>query len=301
MTASRQDRSKSPEWPIHLGCPVWACPHWAGKVYPARTPRKDWLAWYSSTFNTVEGNSTFYALPSIETAKRWASQVATGFKFCLKFPREISHELQLVGATGATETFLRVIEPLAEANCLGPTFLQLSPGFGPDRFETLASYLKSLPQDMKWAVELRHFDWFDQGDNEHRINDLLSDMQIDKVLFDSRPLYQSPPDDEIERASQGRKPRTPIRQTVTGQHPFLRIVGRNKIEMTDRFLDQWSPIIEKWVCDGLRPTIFTHAPDDTFAPAFARRFATRLQEQPGIGSFEIPKPAQPPQQLSLLD
>ena len=65
----------SPVWPIRLGCPVWGCRDWAGDVYPARTPRSRWLSWYSQTFNTVEGNSTFYAIPSIEklfTRRKWS-------------------------------------------------------------------------------------------------------------------------------------------------------------------------------------------------------------------------------------
>ncbi len=294
-------KSTTPVWPLYLGCPVWACDQWAGQVYPQRTPRKDWLAWYTSTFNTVEGNSTFYALPTIETTQRWAKESAKGFRFCPKFPRLISHELQLANAGDATGAFLRCTEPLAEADRLGPTFLQLGPRFGPDRFDLLERYLRVLPTDRSWAVELRHYDWFDSGDNEQRVNELFALLDIDKVLFDSRPLFQSPPDDAIEEKSQARKPRTPIRQTVTGKHPFLRIVGRNQIELADKFLDQWAPIIAGWIADGRQPYVFTHAPDDGLAPQFARRLAERLQAQTPEINLVIPQPKPAIRQLSLLD
>ena len=288
------------ELPLFLGCPVWACGHWGGEVYPVRTPRKDWLHWYSRTFNTVEGNSTFYALPGPDAIQRWVEQTPDHFRFALKFPRTISHELQLEHSQAATREFLHRIEPLREALRLGPTFLQLGPRFGPDRLPLLARFLDDLPRDFAWAVELRHHDWFDSGENEKRVNDLLRRLEIDKVLFDSRPLFQNPPDDEIEKVAQDRKPRTPVRQTVTGNHPMLRLVGRNRVELTDRFLNQWVPIIARWIQQGLNPYVFTHAPDDRFAVAFARRLAERLKIEMPKTDCSIPRPPAPVRQLSLL-
>ncbi len=291
----------TPNWPIHLGCPVWACGDWADQVYPPRTPRRQWLHWYSRTFNAVEGNSTFYAIPSVETTRRWAEQTAVGFRFCLKFPSVISHQLELVHADQQTASFLKAIEPLAQADRLGVTFLQLAPSFGPDRLRVLSRFLHLLPRDRAWAVELRHPGWFDSGDNEHRVNEMLRRHHVDKVLFDSRPLFQAPPDDQIEADAQQRKPQTPVRQTVTGKHPMLRIVGRNQTELADRFLDQWALIVARWVEEDLRPYIFTHAPDDAGAPKFARRFARRLASELPAGDWTVPRPPKPASQLSLLD
>lgn len=290
----------APSLPLMLGCPVWGCADWGGQVYPLKTPRSQWLHWYSRTFNTVEGNSTFYALPSVETTRRWASETANGFRFMLKFPRVISHDSELAGCQGETNTFLRCLEPLAESDRLGPTFLQLGPNFGPDRFERLRRYLGGLPRGFQWAVEVRHLDWFDSGPNERSLNGLLGDLGIDKVLFDSRPLFATPPDDEIETRSQLRKPRTPIRQTTTGNHPVLRLVGRNRIELVNRFFDQWAPIVAKWIRDGRCPYVFTHAPDDRYAPSLARQFCSRLQQEFPDTSWQIPLPPSSPKQLSLL-
>jgi uncharacterized protein YecE (DUF72 family) len=286
--------------PIYLGCPVWACGDWGGQVYPEKSPRSAWLQWYSRTFNTVEGNSTFYALPSLESTQRWVEQTADGFRFAFKFPRLISHELELAQADEPTSAFLHRLEPLAQADRLGPTFLQLGPRFGPDRFDWLRRYLMRLSRESKWAVEVRHHGWYDAGTNEHRLNDLLAELEIDKVLFDSRPLFDSAAEDETEAASRLRKPKTPVRQTVTGRHPMLRIVGRNRAELADHFFDQWAPIVARWIGDGLVPYIFTHAPSDSCAPALARRFADRLQQQLPEADFRIPKPPAPARQLSLL-
>jgi uncharacterized protein YecE (DUF72 family) len=76
----------------YLGCPVWACEKWKGTLFTSSAPRASWLTEYSTVFNTVEGNSTFYALPALDTVRRWADSVPSGFRFALKFPQVISHE-----------------------------------------------------------------------------------------------------------------------------------------------------------------------------------------------------------------
>lgn len=306
----------SPALPIFIGCPVWNCDAWGDQVYPAKTPRRQWLRWYTRMFNSVEGNSSFYAIPTAEQTSRWASESVDGFRFCLKFPREISHERKLRGADSATQQFLAALQPLARADRLGPTFLQLGPDFGPDRLSDLAAYLGSLPSDLKWAVEVRHLDWFDRGQNEAALNDMLREQQVDKVLFDSRALFQAPPEDEIETISQSRKPRTPVRQTVTAGSPMLRLVGRNRIELTDKYLKQWAEIVAGWVAAGLSPFVFLHAPDDQFAPALTRRFwdtlvpllpqvcaenKTIYEGEPSQSPPQsLPRPPSKPRQLDLL-
>jgi uncharacterized protein YecE (DUF72 family) len=311
MKKKSEIRSLSAPWlPLRIGAPVWACSEWAGQVYPERTPRTAWLQWYSATFNTVEGNSTFYALPPIETFEKWAEQTLPGFQFSFKFPKQISHDAQLQHCQTLTRDFLSRIEVLAKADRLGPTFLQLGPAFGPDRLAHLESYLQSLPREFPWAVEVRHEAWFDadtaqpnagNNSNEQRLNELLRRLAIDKVLFDSRPLFQSPPEDPIETESQARKPKTPVRQTVTAGRPMLRIVGRNRVELADRFFDQWAPIVAGWIRNGLNPTVFTHAPNDARAPELARRFLAALQKHLPDFELKLPQPAQRPQQLSFLE
>lgn len=263
---------------LSVGCPVWACTHWRGSLFTARAARADWLLQYSSVFRTVECNSTFYGLPSAETVRRWSSTAADGFRFSLKFPRAISHDRRLVNAGRETNAFLEVAGILHEADRLGPSFLQLPPDFGPDQFDVLTRYLKSLPSELPWAVEVRHFGWFDNGAAERQLDSLLCDLGIDKVLFDSRPLYSAPPADDAEAVSQTRKPRTPVRRTVTARHPFLRIVGRNNVDEALPWIEEWAPVTAEWLERGLSPFIFAHAPDDRFAPEFARRFLAAVQK-----------------------
>ena len=83
---------------------------------------------------------------------------------------------------------------------------------------------------------------------------------------------------------------------------MLRIVGRNRVDLVEPFIQEWTPIIAGWIQDGLEPIIFTHAPDDRYAPQFARRFYQALVfELPkGLVPESLPTIPKQPQQLDLF-
>jgi uncharacterized protein YecE (DUF72 family) len=263
---------------LYLGCPVWACPAWVGSFFTPEAKPCEFLTQHSSVFNTVEGNSTFYALPSRDTVRRWANDTAAGFRFSLKFLRTITHDKQLVSAEAETATFLDLLSILNDADRLGPTFLQLGPTFDRQQFESLRRYLEALPRELPFAVEVRHRDYFDNGPIERALDELLSRLHIDRVLFDSRALFSSPPSAESEFEAQRRKPRPPLRRTVTGRHPLLRLIGRDNLDLVQPWINDWTPIVAEWLCAGLSPFVFTHTPNDFFAAEFAQRFHRRLSE-----------------------
>ena len=290
----------SPVLPIYIGCPVWNCDGWSDIVFPAGTKRPQWLSWYTRMFNCVEGNSSFYAIPTIDHARRWASEASPGFRFCLKFPREISHDRSLVNAESPTSQFLLAVEELARGDRLGPSFLQMGPHFAADRFDVLARFLTQLPREFPWAVEVRHPSWYDEAKNEARLDELLAGLSIDKVIFDSRPLNQGPPEDDSERQAQTRKPKTPVRKNATGKHPLLRLIGRNRVELVDPYIAEWVPTIAEWLAAGKIPFIFTHTPDDKFAPLMARRMWDHLRSALPGNYAPLPTPPRKPRQLELL-
>jgi uncharacterized protein YecE (DUF72 family) len=133
--------------------------------------------------------------------------------------------------------------------------------------------------DFSYAVEVRHRDYFDSAGTEAALDRLLTELGIDRVLFDSRPLYSAPPVTDAEKLSQTRKPRSPFRKTVTGRRPLVRIVGRDNVEQTLPWLMEWSGIVAGWIREGLEPYVFTHAPNDAFAPELAESFHFLLREQ----------------------
>lgn len=279
-----------------IGCPVWATAAWVGSLYTS-SRRERWLAEYSSVFATVEGNSTFYGLPSMETISRWARDTPDGFEFVLKFPRDVSHEGDLRQCQAALGPFLQILEQLADADRLGPAFLQLPPYFASDRLGELTWFLERLPEEFPYAVEVRNADFYSGGSIEDDFDALLEARGVDRVLLDSRPLYSKPASDATEHASQNRKPRLKFRDTVTGSRPILRLIGRNRLEETEPWLGPWARKLAGWIRLGLSPYIFTHTPNDAFAPMMARRFhellrghLPELPELPAWPGESVPKP-----------
>lgn len=295
-----------PHFPYFLGCPGWSNRDWIGTIFRPQTPTDHLLREYSRIFNTVEGNTLFYALPPMATVERWMSETPDTFRFAPKFPKAISHERRLNHADAENRAFFKLLESLAHGGRLGVSFLQLPPSFNINNLDTLSTYLKALPKEFDYALEPRHISWYDKGDNEKRLDDLLETLAIDKVIFDTRPLFASNPDDSEERDARERKPQMPLRQVAIGKHPFLRFVGKNQIEKNEPYIKEWAPVINKWILEGKKPYIFAHSGDDAFAPYVARRLHQQLKKlNPLLPAFpelesDRSRPQESTEQLDLF-
>jgi uncharacterized protein YecE (DUF72 family) len=129
---------------------------WKGRVYPEDLPKRRWFAHYTSLFDTVELNSTFYRLPSVETAEQWAAAAPPGFVYALKLGAFGSHRMKLRDAARWLPNHLDRVERLGAA--LGPTLVQLPPKWRRDAGR-LDEFLTVAPKAMRWAVELREPSW----------------------------------------------------------------------------------------------------------------------------------------------
>ena len=211
--------------------------------------------------------------------KRWAEQAAEGFEFCFKVPRDISHAGRLSGEGAVYDHLLNCLECVAEAERLGPTFLQLHASFSPQRLEELEVFCSCWPEQFPLAVEVRHLDFFvEESAAVQALDVLLTRHKVDRVIFDSRALFHAPPSDPAEEVSQGRKPKLPVKLKATGQRPMVRFVGRNAIETVIRWQEEVAEQVAKWISEGKHPYIFMHTPDDTRAPYLCRQFHQLLQK-----------------------
>ncbi len=139
----------------YIGTQGWSVPGWQGLLYPTGLRPNRRLAIYARVFNSVEVNSTFYAIPSPQTVRGWYDDTPPGFKFALKAPRSITHERRLRESGRELAEFLTVAEVLGDK--LGPILIQLPPGFGPAALPALSEFLRLLPVDsMRFCVEVRH-------------------------------------------------------------------------------------------------------------------------------------------------
>ena len=134
-----------------------------------------------------------------------------------------------------------------------------------------------MPRDIPLAVEVRHLDYFNHEPAEDRLTELLADLNVERVVFDSRALFSNPPSDQYETASQRRKPNFPVRPIAIGDSPMVRFVGRNCVSDTQPWIEEWVPVVAEWIHRGKTPYVFTHSPDDQYAPEFARAFHAALK------------------------
>ena len=142
----------------HIGTITFADKHWLGPFYPPGTKPSDYLAFYARHFNTVELDTTFYAVPNVSIVQKWADAVPDHFRFCLKTPRGITHDSNL-GAPAATpmRQFLDVALHLGDK--LGVVLLQFPPSLPATEFTKLEQFLQHLPTDVRYAVEFRNSTW----------------------------------------------------------------------------------------------------------------------------------------------
>ena len=168
---------------LHLGTIGWSYSFWKGNFYPSKAAAKDFLAYYSTKFSTVEVDNTFYRIPNQQAVANWNEQTPDGFRFSLKFPAVITHVKMLKDCQRETRLFLERAAVLQEK--LGPLLLQFPPSFGVERLSSLADFLGELPKTLRYVVEVR-----DEGFLNEAFYSLLKDCNVALAWVDG-PLMPS--------------------------------------------------------------------------------------------------------------
>ena len=125
---------------FYTGCPIWSFKGWVGNFYPKGTKSGEFLHEYTRRLTTVEGNTTFYAVPSRETIQGWAVEMVEGFRFCPKLPRTISHSGKISEHIEEAFAFVKIMTWLGSN--LTPIDANRSPisPFGSARSSILSAY-----------------------------------------------------------------------------------------------------------------------------------------------------------------
>jgi len=319
ITQNRANNSPSSS-PIHLGTSAWNFDEWRGVFYPEKMMAKEYLRYYSSKFNSVEVNTSFYGLPRLSTAEEWAKSVPPGFTFSLKMPRAISHEKRLVDCEEETLAFLDLLHTL-EAKA-GVGFLQLPPSFTRTRGgKVLARYIewlgtelhKSGNKNLRLAVEVRASDLltpaFAGFVAQHGIALVLGDRIIPDGTKQPGPEGKLAPDVTDAWLALIDAQRAP-------HFAMLRWIGDNRdsvwadkadrnrkfVFARDDRLALWSKRMKKLHQLGITIFGYMHNPYEGYAPTSLARLRERLVDQ-------LELPAWPPSdwinapadQLSLFD
>jgi uncharacterized protein YecE (DUF72 family) len=140
----------------HIGCSGWSYDDWRGRVYPASSSTREWFSLYAERFDTVEINNTFYRLPQATTVEAWARQAPPGFVYALKLGQYASHRKKLKDPDQWLANHLDRARRLGSS--LGPTLVQLPPRWKRN-VARLDEFLDAVPDDLRWAVEMRDPSW----------------------------------------------------------------------------------------------------------------------------------------------
>ena len=236
--------------------------------YPKRMKSAEYLAYYSQRFETVEVDSTFYGCPQPKTVENWHQKTQPGFIFSVKAPQSITHEKILVDCRAELETFVETMELLREK--LGVILFQfpyLDKWQVKDRHaftDRLLPFLKLLPRERTFAVEIRNRTWLDA-----EFADMLRSFNVALVLqdIDTMPAAAEIPFDAI-----------------TADFSYVRLLGnRKQIELTttvwDKVVEDKTEKVSDWVKHclqvqrrGVKQYVYANNHYEGYSPATVEKF-----------------------------
>lgn len=255
---------------VYLGCAKWGRTEWVGKIYPPKTKEKDFLEHYVQHYNSIELNATHYKVYGATGIGKWATKAAgKDFMFCPKMYQGVTHRGSLKGKDFITTEFLRGI--VAFEKHLGPVFVQVSDAFGVKRKDELFDFLRSLPTDMQFFLEVRHPDWFAKENIREEMLDTLRSLNMGAVITDTA----------------GRRDCAHMRLTIP--KAFIRYVG-NSLHASDfTRSDAWVQRIKYWLDNGLQELyFFMHMHDEATSPELTVYLVDKLNEVCGL-NLQKPK------------
>lgn len=187
---------------IRIGTSGFGYDDWLGNFYPQFCCKQDYLRFYGLKYNTVEIDATYYRIPAVETVKKWCKITPDNFIFTAKFPQHVTHEGD---ESARISTLHKFIETMKYMDCkLGPLMLQFPYSFKPEQQGLLFKILEELPNNYRFAIELRNKQWL----KVDRLFELLSSKNIAFANIDH--------------------PWMPREELITADFIYIRLLGDRK-------------------------------------------------------------------------
>jgi uncharacterized protein YecE (DUF72 family) len=211
--------------------------------------------------------------------QRWRQQVPDDFRFCLKLPRDVTHNGALLPQLERAIAFSERMADLGQT--LGPMFAQLPPTYGPRQVHDLDQFLGEWGDrtGLPLAVEVRHPQWFAPAPRD-RLNAVLRKHHAGRVLLDTRPIYTNIPNAtaDPQRHSQRRKPNLPLQPAVTADYTIVRFISHPERSRNAPFLQEWANRVQRWLARDIQVFFFVHCPIEDYSPNLARIFYQQVAQ-----------------------
>lgn len=254
---------------VYVGCAKWGRPEWVGKIYPPKTKEKDFLEEYAKHYNSIELNATSYKFPTPAQIEGWVSRVhSTDFKFAPKAHQALSFPKTSANKPRQTTDFINNIRSFG--TMLGPVFITISTSFKQQDWPEFAEWLKTLPKDISFFVEVRDPKFFADVEFRKMVFDELRKLQIGVVITDTA----------------GRQ--DVLHMNLTIPKAFIRFVG-NSLHPTDYpRIDNWVMRIKQWLAQGIEEVyFFMHMHDEGLSPELSRYVVQELNAKCNLTLSEI--------------
>lgn len=214
----------------------------SGEFYPRKVKSaEDRLRYYAGSFNTVEVDATYYAIPDIRIVQYWSERTPEDFTFHIKvfgaltghgvdprsLPKDIRQHLPEDDLNKRyiyirepsllhliAQRFREILDPLKKGNKLGVLVFQFPPWFRYNHANM--DYIltcKNRMADLPFAVEFRHGSWL-TPDRAETVVQFLRKNRITYITADE-PQY-------------GSLATVPFLPQVTSDISYFRFHGRNK-------------------------------------------------------------------------
>lgn len=264
---------KGTDFEVYVGCAKWNSGDLKG-FYPKGT--KDELTYYSTQFNSIELNATFYSMPSWKQIESWKNKTPENFKFFPKLTNTISHFKRLNDVKEVVDDFCNAISNFEEK--LGMAFLQLHENFKPKDFDKLKKVIEEFPKGIPLGIEVRNEEWFNDLEILNKFCELLEKQDMANIIVDTA----------------GR--RDMLHMRLTNSVAFIRYVGANH-ESDIKRLDEWITRIEKWRAEGLQKLyFFVHQNQEIESPLLATHFIEQINKVFKL-KVAVPEKKLPPKDL----
>jgi uncharacterized protein YecE (DUF72 family) len=249
---------------VYVGCAKWGREEWVGKIYPPKTKEKDFLKHYVQHYNSIELNATHYKIYGEGMIEKWIANAAgKDFKFCPKMYKGVTHFGGLKDKQFLTNEFFRGIVFFKEF--LGPIFIQVSDTFSPKRKDELFTYLKTLPTDLQFFLEVRHPDWFKRDDIREEMFNTLKELNMGAVITDTA----------------GRRDCAHMHLTVP--KTFIRYVGNSLHPSDYTRCDAWIERMKYWMDKGMEELyFFMHMHDEATSPELTIYLVDKMNKEMGL-------------------
>jgi len=148
---------------LYTGTSGYSYQDWRDNFYPGKLQPSQYLKYYSSFFNTVEINFTYYRFPDANILRSMGKIIEgqSDFIFSIKANHIFTHERNY--SENEAEDFIKALEPLKSEKRLGSIPLQFPYSFGFNNNNLL--YLSKLLgnfENIEKCVEFRNRNWINE-------------------------------------------------------------------------------------------------------------------------------------------